>query len=142
MHIAEVKLGMAETSSALQAEWVRLRAIILKAIPCLGGTHDEADLIAGCLSGQFTLWTAADAFVLATVQEFPRLKRLHIFLANGNPQQVNRLMVMASAWSKAKGVSEITCTLRPAVERHNERHPEERISSGWKKTGATYVKEI
>lgn len=132
-------MNMADTALSVQHHWSRLRPLILAAIPVLRRSHDEADLIAGVLSGHFTFWPGEKSFVLAALQEFPRLKRCHIFLANGDEVECRDIVKKIEAWAKTKGASQILSELRPALDRKAIDHEAAR---GWRRGGTAYLKEI
>lgn len=139
-HIANP--SMVTTTEALQAEWSRVRGLIVAAIPCLGGTHNESDLIAGVLNGSFRLWTSHRSFVLTTIETFPRMKRLHVFLVNGDPKEIARLIAMACVSALHDGAAQVRTSVRPAIERYLQRNPDERAAQGWIRGATTYVKGI
>lgn len=141
MHVRPAYRQVASVSE-MQAEWSRLRPEIIKAIPFMGGTHDERDLLAAVGSGEFTFWVAPKAFVLAALEKFPRLTRVSYFLGGGDLAQTDHLVPLIEAWGLQNGASKIVCTARPAVERHNLKRPTERIETGWTRTGAVYTKDL
>jgi len=106
----------------------------------MGGTHCEADLIAACLDGRMSFWAGSKSFSLATIETFPQVKRVNWLLAGGDPIQCDRIGELIVNWGKERGAFEVLTSVRPGVERHNDRNPNERAA--WKKVRVVYVKEI
>lgn len=133
-------MHMADTALALQAHWSRLRPLILKAVPFMGGTHDEADLIKECLEGRMTFWPGEKSFLIAQVQKFPRQTRCVVVLANGDADECTRLRDRVEAWAKTQGATALRAELRPAGDRMAQRgHP---ATTNWKRGPTIYQKDL
>lgn len=110
-------MKMADTALVVQAHWTRLRPLILKAIPLMGGTYDEPSLLRAVLGGRMTFWPGEKCFYLAAIDEFPCKKRLNILLANGDESELARVGERVEAWGKAAGATEVYEEVRPGIDR-------------------------
>jgi hypothetical protein len=130
------------TAADLQREWSRLRPVIMDALPFMGGTHDESDLIKAVLEGGLSMWAAPGSFVLAMVERCPRLTRVCVTLAGGKPPEVDAMMPLVEAWGVQRGATQLFCAIRPGLERVNRRDPAARLEHGWQRVSVNYVKEL
>lgn len=134
-------MDMAHTALVVQTHWQRLRPLILKAIPFMNGSHEEADLIEGVLAGEFTFWHGDNSFALAAIEKHKRLTRCNLFLAGGNPKECLRLRDKVEQWGKSKGATQFFTMVRPALDRIN-REGSGPHAQGWTRGATVYVKEI
>lgn len=134
-------MEMAHTALVMQAHWNRLRPLILKAIPFMQGSHDEADLIAGVLAGTFRFFAGPNSFALAEIEKLPRVTRCNLFLAGGDPEQCLVLRDVVEAWGRDSGATQFFTMVRPALDRLNKqgRGPH---AKGWTRGATIYAKEI
>lgn len=133
-------MNMADTSIALQTHWNRLRPLIQRAVPLMGGTHNEEDLIKAVLAGEMTFWPGKKSFALAVLERFPRLTRAHVILANSEDQpEMLRLAESITAWAKALGATELVADVRPGVDRL---YGNQIATHDYKRTRVTLVRKI
>lgn len=110
-------MDMAHTALALQAHWTRLRPIIQKAVPFMGGTHDEADLLKEVLEGRMSFWPGERSFIIAAIERFPKLVRLNFCLAGGDREEIERIAHKIHQWGKVMGATVAVTEIRPGAER-------------------------
>lgn len=134
-------MDMAHTTLAVQAHWRRLRPLILKSIPFMNGSHDEADLIAGVLDGSFRLWAGPNSFALASLERYPKLVRCNLFLAGGDAHECLEMRGRVEAWGKANGAGQFFTMIRPGLDRlnHQGRGPH---AEGWSRGATIYTKDL
>lgn len=122
--------------------WERLLPLITPAIPFMGGTHTIDDLRADIESGHMTFWPGKDAFIVTALDVFPRLKRLNVLLANGDPREVNMLIGVAESWAKKQGATQTTSAFRAGLERFVANKAPEMAKHDWRRVSQNYVKAI
>lgn len=133
-------MDMAHTALALNASWKRLRPLIQKAIPFMGGTHDEADLLKEVMEGRITFWPGQRAFVLAAIERFPKLTRLNLVLAGGDYVEADQIGMKIMAWGKMQGATQMIAELRPGLDRNVATG--KRAASDFTRRRTVYVREI
>lgn len=75
---------LVEPTRITAADWKHARERLLPSLELTGGTHTEADLVAGVASGAYTLWLGDDSAILSQVINYPRLKAHRCFVAGGD----------------------------------------------------------
>jgi hypothetical protein len=75
----------------------------LSRLLAISGTHTVTDVLDGILAGQFVLFDAPDALVIATVLEYPRCRDAFVFAAVGCLAGVESLMPELRVWAVAQG---------------------------------------
>jgi hypothetical protein len=69
--------------------------------------------VADCISnGTMQLWPTSNSAVVTQVQNFPRMKVLHIFLAGGNLEELETLTPHIQKFAEDMGCRKITLTGR------------------------------
>lgn len=69
--------------------------------------------VADCISnGSMQLWPTSNSAVVTQVQNFPRMKVLHIFLAGGNLEELETLTPHIQKFAEDMGCRKITLTGR------------------------------
>lgn len=89
-------------------EYAKCRDALLPAIEMTNGTHNEDDIIAGILTGQFKLFVNGSSGVVTDIVVFPRLKALNIFLIGGKLDEVMPLRSQLEKYREAQGCKRIT----------------------------------
>lgn len=80
-------------------------------------THNMQD-VADCIdSCTMQLWPGVDSAVVTQVQNFPRMKVLHIFLAGGNLEELETLTPHIQKFAEYMGCQKITLTGRKGWSR-------------------------
>jgi hypothetical protein len=74
--------------------------------------------VADCISdGSMQLWPTNNSAVVTQVQNFPRMKVLHIFLAGGNLEELETLTPHIQKFAEDMGCRKITLTGRKGWSR-------------------------
>ena len=139
-HAAQI--GEQSANDVMVLHWPRLRHLIIAALPYLGGTHDEESLLEEIRSARMVFWPGEKSFIITAIEAFPKLKRLNILLANGDPTEAENLVEVASVWARNHGVTKVISSLRPALDRFNQLRPTQRITTGWARVSAVYEKAL
>lgn len=143
MHIAPINHGPALTAHQVHVHWQRLHTLILRAIPQLGGTHDEADCLAEIMNGAWTFWPGAGAFIFAAIETYPKLKRVNLVLASGDHNECAALEPAIVAWARARGATKSITFARPALDRLDRSGKSGYYSgSGYARGRILYCKDI
>jgi hypothetical protein len=80
-------------------------------------THNMQD-VADCIdSCTMQLWPGVNSAVVTQVQNFPRMKVLHIFLAGGNLEELETLTPHIQKFAEYMGCQKITLTGRKGWSR-------------------------
>lgn len=124
------------------AHWNRLLPLIVKAVPFMGGTHDESDLLMDIQNGKLSFWPSENAFVITSVDVFPKIKRLNVVLANGDPREVDMLIGLAEQAAKKLGATKAVSAFRPGLERFVVSRTPEMENHAWRRISHNYVKEL
>lgn len=90
------------------AEFMRLSKHVEAALDYAGGTHELSDIAAGLDSGQFNMFTGPDSIVITEFIEYPRKKALHIFLAGGHLDELERLLKMVEGLARRAGCTRVS----------------------------------
>jgi len=86
------------------AEWARCGPWLQAALDHAGGTHRLEDVRAMVLEGGARLWAGRDAALVATVEDDPCERRLLIWLAGGEREELEtELLPRAEGWGRARG---------------------------------------
>lgn len=93
-------------------EFLRCEEYLQKALD-LGDTHNAEDILKGLLDKQYELWTSDNSAIITQVIRYPRRIVLHLFLAGGNLQELEKLYREIETWSHSQGVTKITLDGRP-----------------------------
>lgn len=90
---------------------------LAKALEYAGGTHTIEDLLDQIKRGDAQLWTSENACIVTEVQDFPRKRVLHFWLAAGGLHPVIALSRDVLDWSKSIGCASATLTGRRGWEK-------------------------
>jgi hypothetical protein len=104
----------------LTRELLRVREPIRRALAHSGPTHSLSDVIAKVLAEQAQLWTNGSSVIVTEVIEYPKLKRLHLWLAGGVEAELLPLLETAIEWGRAVGCQEVQLTGRMGWIRHTK----------------------
>lgn len=107
-----------------------------KALKFGGNTHIRDDIVEGISSGRFQYWGDDDAVVITEIIEYPRGKKLHVFIAAGNFEHMNMTWLPAlQKFARDNGCSSITTTARHGFIRRLPR-------LGWKPTHTVFELKV
>lgn len=94
-------------------EWLRCEAWIAAALDYAHGTHTIEDVKAACLAGKATLIPGEQAAMVVEIEDYPRLKILHFWLAGGDLEELrDDLRPFAERWGREMGCARVTITGR------------------------------
>lgn len=103
---------------SLDAEWVRCAAWVNAALDHAGRTHTLDDVRAAIARGDARFWPGARSALVATVEEDPQERRLLLWLAGGDRQELEaELLPLAEAWGRQSGCRRALAIGRPGWER-------------------------
>ena len=79
------------------------RLLIESALAYAGGTHTVDDVLAMIAEGRCQLWRGPNAAVVTEIDEYPREKVLHFFLAAGDMKELEAMQDGIMAWGIERG---------------------------------------
>lgn len=100
--------GEAPSTPPWLTELLRLKKHVEAALEYAGGTHELCDIAAGLDCGQFQMFTGPDSIVVTEFIEYPRKKALHIFLAGGHLDELERLLKPVEGFARRAGCSRVS----------------------------------
>lgn len=100
------------------------------------GSHTFEDIAAGIDLGQFKLLVAPNSLMLLEVIEYPQRKDLHVFLAAGKLEELEKMTPAVEEFGRRLGCKFITLSGRRGWERTYLR------GRGWKQTSIVMSKEL
>lgn len=135
-------ISKVETETDLQRNWIRLRPLILKSV-AFTNAYNEVDLLKGVMNGAWTFWPGDRSFIFASVDKYPTLTKLNIFLAGGDHNEVFQIEPAVVAWAKSLGATQSFTEARMGLDRLNEHgHRNYYTDAGYKRSRVVYVKDI
>lgn len=100
--------------------WLSVRDVILPAIERLGGTHSETDIVAMLLARQLHLWVVGKSAFLTEFAQYPRVKRLSVFAAGGDMNEIMSAKDALEHFAKANGCQQTRIEGRKGWERKHQ----------------------
>jgi hypothetical protein len=97
--------------------WPRCRYWLLPALDRMGGTHDEADIVAALLAQQMQLWPGKRCAVVTEIVSYPRLKSLNVVLGGGDLTELVSLRPALRQFGHAVGCSRLEIAGRPGWQK-------------------------
>ena len=97
-------------------EWKRCRHWIEDALARVS-THTIDDIEFGLAQCKYVFWPATKSAAVTEIQEFPRAKHMHIFLAGGDLDELRGMVPMWQSWARFNGCSKVTLCGRRGWER-------------------------
>jgi len=116
-------------------ELAHCRGWIEAALKHTHGTHTFDDIVAGCYTGRFRLWSRKWACVVTEIHDYPQKRAVNIFLAGGDLDVIRDGMPDVAEYAKAIGATELTMTGRSGWLRAL-------ASQGWAKSHVAMRLEI
>jgi hypothetical protein len=103
----------------------------------MGGeaTHTLEDIAKGVIEGRFQLWPAEDAALLTEVLTYPQARHLHVFLAGGNLETIEKMRESVEQFGLQNGCTALSINGRPGWSKVFEEH-------GYQKGLTTTVKRL
>ena len=80
-------------------------------------THDFIHIVDLVSTGRMQLWANETSCVVTEIQDFPKMRVLHLFLAGGSLEGIRDLEENALKWSKSVGCTAWTLAGRKGWER-------------------------
>ena len=98
--------------------------------------HSFDDVVAGCVSGKFDLYTLPNSIIVMDLHVYPQYKSYHVFLACGDMAEVMAAQdTLLVTEAKLRGATRLTLTGRKGWLRQLE-------TAGWTPTVVAMKKEI
>ncbi|MEW5685779.1 MAG: hypothetical protein AB1942_12750 [Pseudomonadota bacterium] len=99
-------------------DWARCAPWLDRALAHAGRTHGLADVVGMIGRGEAQFWPGEAAAMVTVVEEDPGERRLLIWLAGGDLDElVRRLRPAAEAWARARGCRRVLVIGRAGWER-------------------------
>ena len=100
-----------------------------------GTTHTLGDIYNGIESGALQFWPAEDAAMVTEFINYPRERHLHVFLAGGNLETIDKMRADVERFGVASGCARLTMSGRKGWARHFK-------DEGYETTLHTVVKRL
>lgn len=91
-----------------------------------GGTHTFDDVVKGVEADVMQFWPGPNSAIITEIQEYPRKRILHFFLAGGNLAELERMLPVIEAWGRENGCTAATLAGRLGWQRTFL------VNEGWK----------
>ena len=114
----------------------RLRQPIEAALLFAGGTHTLEDVWAMIAESKAQLWWGAESVIITEIDQTPRKKILHFFLAGGNLQEIAVMYEMVADWGRDIGCDRAVIVGRKGWARTFLKE------DGWKPAHTVFAKEL
>lgn len=85
---------------------------LARALSYSGETHEVADVLEGVHEGRFQMWTGEHSVMVTEVEQYPKGKVLHFFLAGGTMDELSVMFPFVRQWGKDQGCVKATLTGR------------------------------
>jgi hypothetical protein len=95
------------------ADWNRCKGYIAEAMAEGAPTHALEDIEFGIAKGIYHFWAMPNSAIITEVQQFPRARHLHIFLAGGDLDELLAAVPRLKSWGAYLGCSLLTLAGRP-----------------------------
>lgn len=113
------------------------RSQIEAALAYAGGTHTFEDIRAGVEAGSLQYWPGPRSVIVTAVEDYPRKRALHFFLAGGDIAELEEMYPMVEQWGRSQGCTLATMTGRKGWERSFLTRRE-----GWTPTAVSFAKDL
>lgn len=88
-------------------EWEAARDWLLPTLEHCHGTHNEDDVIARVITGEYKLWRFEKCAVVTMFIQYPRLKALNVFMAGGDLEDLKTKQPEIERWAREQGCTRI-----------------------------------
>lgn len=84
-----------------------------KALSYAGHTHTREDIAEGIKAGRFQYWGDDECCVVTEIHQFPRCRKLHLFIAAGNLDRIFRVYLpQVKEYARENGCCALTSVSR------------------------------
>lgn len=125
-----------EIYESLRREFTRLQDHIEAALLFAGGTHTKEDVWHMISDEHAQLWHGNSSVIVTQIEDAPRAKILHFWLAGGDLHELEVMYPLIEEWGEALGCTRATLTGRKGWERTFLR------DLGWSYAHTTFAKEL
>lgn len=122
--------------SVERAEFERLAPVLARSIPFTLGTHTLDDVWASIELGECQFWPGERSVIVTEVQDSPRKRNVHFFLAAGEMAEIEGMVRGIEAWAKHNGAQSVSLAGRHGWVRSFL------ARSGWKPQWTVMHKEL
>lgn len=91
---------MTEPERDLAADFAQCKDEILRALEYTGGTHTLDDVWEAVVAGKLQLWVAPHSVMVTEIEQYPRCRTLHFFLAAGKLEELEAMYPVVMEWGK------------------------------------------
>lgn len=84
------------------------RSYIGRALVYAGGTHTVDDVLEMIAAGTAQAWPGPRSIIVTELVEYPRCRRLHVFLAGGNRTELEAMTPLVLQWGREQGCQSAT----------------------------------
>lgn len=82
--------------------------VLTPALALAGGTHTLDDVAEAVAEGRMQFWPGATSAIVTQIEQTPRVRILHVFLAGGTLAELEAMMPPIEAWGRAHGCTRAT----------------------------------
>ena len=93
---------MTDPMQSLEADFVRLKGEVERALAYTGGTHTVDDVWDKIKEGNLQLWVAPHSVMVTEIQSYPQCRVLHWFLAAGRMEELEAMYPTVLEWGKTE----------------------------------------
>lgn len=98
-------------------EWQAAKELVAEALAQSGGTHALEDVYTELRENRAELWMFGDSIAITTVNQFPRSRDLHVWLAAGKLDDMQRGLPFLDQMARDLGCRRVTVSGRKGWER-------------------------
>lgn len=91
--------------------------VLTPALAQTGGTHTLDDVAEAVAAGSMQFWPGVRSAIVTQLEQTPRLRLCHVFLAGGHLPEILSMIPPIEAWARAQGCTRATLCGRPGWSR-------------------------
>lgn len=129
---------MTEPERDLAQEFAQCKDELLRALEYAGGTHDLDDVWQGVKDGKLQIWVGPHSVMVTEIQQAPKCRTLHFFLAAGVLPELEAMYPAVMEWGK----TEMGCTRASLAGRPGWARSFLTKTNGWQASHLVLTKEI
>lgn len=122
----------------LEQEFAQCKDELLRALEYTGGTHDIDDVWQGVKDGKLQIWVAPHSVMVTEVEQYPKCRTLHFFLAAGKLEELEAMYPVVMEW----GRNEMGCTRASLAGRPGWARSFLTKNNGWQASHLVLTKEM